>query len=162
MWRVIWKFGPTPCSWRHFPGLCEASSYTYVCGVAPACKRKTRWVGSWPLSIIGILSIISLRYAWHSFLFSWSTSSCKALVSSLWERWLFSRDWLPPVQTVCTLPSQSLLCLRLTKGFWRWDLMDSLVVDLSLPRLNVALTITQVFFAQTAPIVWTWLELLAQ
>ena len=58
---------------------------------------------------------VHFHRSWRSFLFKWSISSCKALVSSSWERWLPVRDWLLLVWVVYTLTSRSLLCSRLTK-----------------------------------------------
>ena len=84
-------------------------------------------------SVNAILFIINrrVRNGWSSFSslvtrfsLEWSIYGCKALVSSLWERWLAFHDWLLLMRVVWIRTSQSLLHFRLTKWSSRWDPMD--------------------------------------
>ena len=93
-------------------------------------NRFARW-SSWPSPISKILFFLRgnvrvvISLCMHNFLFNWSISSYRSLLLFAWEIWIPPRGWLLSVCVVCTLPSQSPLCLRLTNGSPCWDPKES-------------------------------------
>ena len=159
-WKVIWKFGWVLCSSHHFLRLWKTYSCLCVHDGIPLHTKKTHKEES----LIYVYNYHPLHRQKRSqngreFIFAvcGATSSLndQSLIACPWyflrerhdpsfETWPLVRDWLSPVWTVCTLPSRSLLCLRLRKSSWRWDPLDSTWYGLIPPWLTVTLTITQV------------------